>query len=162
MRALSLSSFTEEERLSLIWASEREALMCVRGFASGELVCRKDEYQLDLCFILRGTVDLYERRADKNPFKVASLSEGAFLASWARRTYAIAMIRSEQRRKLRSRQSPRLRLHFRSSATSATGCLSWDACTIPNRCGDARFLSHPVWTNPGDQRGLGPRLRKAG
>jgi hypothetical protein len=55
------ASFTEEERLSFIWAFEREALMCVRGFASGELVCREGEYQLDLCFILRGTVDLYER-----------------------------------------------------------------------------------------------------
>lgn len=72
------ASFTEEERLSFMWAFEREALICVRGFARGELVCRKGEYELDLCFILRGTVDLYERSADQNAFKVASLSEGDF------------------------------------------------------------------------------------
>lgn len=72
------ASFSEEERLSFIWAFEREAPMCVRRFASGEFVCRKGEYQLDLCFILRGTVDLYDRTADGSAFKVASLSEGDF------------------------------------------------------------------------------------
>ena len=35
------ASFTEEERLSFILAFEREALMCVRRFASGELVWRR-------------------------------------------------------------------------------------------------------------------------
>jgi CRP-like cAMP-binding protein/Fe-S-cluster-containing hydrogenase component 2 len=72
------ASFTEEESLSFRWAFEREALMCVRGFASGEFVCHKGEYQLDLCFILRGTVDLYDHTADGSAFKVASLSEGDF------------------------------------------------------------------------------------
>ena len=72
------ASFSEEERLSFSWAFEREALMCVRRFSSGEFVCRKDEYQLDLCFILRGTVDLYDHTADGSALKVASLSEGDF------------------------------------------------------------------------------------
>ena len=40
-----------------------------------EFVCRKGEYQLDLCFILRGTVDLYDHAADESAFKVGSLSE---------------------------------------------------------------------------------------
>jgi CRP-like cAMP-binding protein len=52
--------------------------MCVRRFASREFVCRKGEYQLDLCFILRGTVDLYDHAADESTFKVGSLSEGDF------------------------------------------------------------------------------------
>ena len=72
------ASFSEEERLSFSWAFEREALMCVRRFANGEFVCRKDEYQLDLCFILRGAVDLYDHTADGSALKVASLSEGDF------------------------------------------------------------------------------------
>jgi len=77
------ASLTEEERLSFVWAFEREAFMCVRRFASGEFACRKGEYQLDLCFILRGTVDLYDRTADRSTLKVAPLSEGGFLASGA-------------------------------------------------------------------------------
>jgi CRP-like cAMP-binding protein/Fe-S-cluster-containing hydrogenase component 2 len=72
------ASFTEEERFSFIRAFEREELMCVGRFASGEFVCRKGEYQLDLCFILRGTVDLYDRTVNGSAFKVASLSEGNF------------------------------------------------------------------------------------
>ena len=77
------ASFTEEERLSFGWAFEREALMCVRRFANGNFVCHKDEYQLDLCFILRGTVDLYAHTPDGSSLKVASRAEGAFLPSRA-------------------------------------------------------------------------------
>ena len=35
------ASLTEEERLSFVWAFEREAFMYVRRFASGEFACRK-------------------------------------------------------------------------------------------------------------------------
>jgi len=72
------TTFTEEQRNAFIDAIKREPGMRVRRFASQVLICRKGEYDLDLCFILRGAVDLYDETADGRRAKVASRPEGAF------------------------------------------------------------------------------------
>jgi CRP-like cAMP-binding protein/Fe-S-cluster-containing hydrogenase component 2 len=71
-------TFTDEERIAFIDASQREPAMCVRRFGEGQMVCRKGEYELDLCFVLRGAVDLYDQAADGTRVKVATIPEGAF------------------------------------------------------------------------------------
>jgi len=72
------ATFTEPQRNSFITACEREAGMCVRRFGGGQLICKKGEYELDLCFILRGKVDLYDEAADGSRVKAASIPAGAF------------------------------------------------------------------------------------
>lgn len=80
--ALALSSLFDFHRATadLIHQrmSERGAGMCVRRFGGGQLICRKGEYELDLCFILRGRVDLYDVAADGSRVKAASIPRGAF------------------------------------------------------------------------------------
>ena len=72
------STFNDEQRTAFLEAFEREAEMRVRRFPAHGLVCRKGEYELDLCFILRGAVDLYDEAPDGTRRKVASHPEGAF------------------------------------------------------------------------------------
>jgi CRP-like cAMP-binding protein/Fe-S-cluster-containing hydrogenase component 2 len=72
------STFSDEQRATFIDALKREPGMCLRRFVAQELICRKGEYELDLCFVLRGTVDLYDEGVDGHRTKVASLPEGAF------------------------------------------------------------------------------------
>ncbi len=54
------SRFTAEQREGFLKAFDREAAMRVRQFRRGDLICGKGEYELDLCFILKGGVDLFE------------------------------------------------------------------------------------------------------
>lgn len=77
-RSPLFGTFSDEQRSAFVEAFGREPAMCVRRFAPRELVCRKGEYELDLCFILQGTVDLYDTTPEKGRAKVASLAEGAF------------------------------------------------------------------------------------
>jgi CRP-like cAMP-binding protein/Fe-S-cluster-containing dehydrogenase component len=72
------ATFTEQQRTSFLNTYQHEAGMCVRRFAGGQLICKKGEYELDLCFILRGKVDLYDVAADGSRVKAASIPAGAF------------------------------------------------------------------------------------
>jgi CRP-like cAMP-binding protein len=51
-------TFTDEQRDALLAAYEREPGLRVRSFDDGEIICRKGAYELDLCFVLSGEVDL--------------------------------------------------------------------------------------------------------
>jgi CRP-like cAMP-binding protein/Fe-S-cluster-containing hydrogenase component 2 len=55
------SQFTDRQRAALLAAYEHESGMGVRLFEHGAVVCRKGEYELDLCVILSGAVDLWEK-----------------------------------------------------------------------------------------------------
>jgi CRP-like cAMP-binding protein/Fe-S-cluster-containing dehydrogenase component len=68
--------FSDEQRAAFLDGYHREAAMRVRHFAAHELVCRKGEYELDLCFILKGAVDLYDEVAGTGRTRVASLAAG--------------------------------------------------------------------------------------
>jgi CRP-like cAMP-binding protein/Fe-S-cluster-containing hydrogenase component 2 len=70
--------FSDEQRTGFLNAYQREKGMRLRRFAAGQIVCRKGEYELDLCFILSGTVDLYDEVPEHGRIKVATLSAGAF------------------------------------------------------------------------------------
>jgi len=70
--------FDDEQRKSFLSAYQREAGMHLRRFAAGDLVCSKGEYELDLCFILSGAVDLYDDVAGKGRMKTATIPSGAF------------------------------------------------------------------------------------
>ena len=76
------------------------------------------------------------------------------------RKYAIATIRSEPRRKLRSRQGLMLRLHFRSSATCVMDCPSWDVCTIAQPARRCAFLRRPCSDKRRRSEGARPRSVK--
>src|SRR5438445_8267323 len=70
--------FSEEQRDAFLHAYEHEASIGLRRFASGELICRKGEYELDLCFILSGTVDLFGEDPARGRALVATLPAGRF------------------------------------------------------------------------------------
>ena len=72
------ATFTEQQRTSFIDACQHDAGMCVRRFAEGQLICKKGEYELDLCFVLRGKVDLFDVAADGSRIRAASIPAGAF------------------------------------------------------------------------------------
>jgi len=78
LAAISLFvSFTQEQRDAFLRAYEQEPEMGIRTFDGGEAVCRKGEYELDLCLILSGRVDLFEDEAHGRAH-VASLGAGTF------------------------------------------------------------------------------------
>jgi CRP-like cAMP-binding protein/Fe-S-cluster-containing dehydrogenase component len=52
--------FSDEQREAFLRAFDSEAAMRVAQFGRGALVCAKGEYELDLCFVLKGAVDLFE------------------------------------------------------------------------------------------------------
>ena len=52
--------FSDEQRDAFLRAFDSEAAMRVAQFRRGELICSKGEYELDLCFILKGGVNLFE------------------------------------------------------------------------------------------------------
>ena len=52
--------------------------MRVLAFQPAEKVCDKGKYELDLCFILKGSIDLFDQVVGKGYIKVASLPAGAF------------------------------------------------------------------------------------
>ena len=68
--------FTDEERTAFLDGYNREPAMRVRPFAANELVCKKGEYELDLCFVLKGSVDLYDEVAGTGRTRVASIAAG--------------------------------------------------------------------------------------
>jgi CRP-like cAMP-binding protein/Fe-S-cluster-containing hydrogenase component 2 len=70
--------FSDEQREGFLSAYQREAGMRIRRFAPGGVVCRKGEYELDLCFILEGAVDLYDDVAGRGRVKIFTMAAGAF------------------------------------------------------------------------------------
>ena len=72
------ADFTEQQRQSFQDAYRREDGMRVQHFDPRGRVCDKGQYELDLCFILRGSVDLYDHQPTTGYTRVASLAEGSF------------------------------------------------------------------------------------
>jgi CRP-like cAMP-binding protein len=71
-------SFTAKERDAFLQAYERDPALCMRRFAPGDLVCRKGEYELDLFFVLSGSVDLLDDLPDVGRVRIATLEAGNF------------------------------------------------------------------------------------
>jgi CRP-like cAMP-binding protein/Fe-S-cluster-containing hydrogenase component 2 len=69
--------FTEEQRDAFLRAYELEPALGTRRFSLGEVICRKGEYELDLCLVLSGQVELYDDEAHGR-LLVATLSAGMF------------------------------------------------------------------------------------
>ena len=70
--------FNREQQQHFLDAYGRGEGIGVKSFQKGDLICRKGEYELDLCFILAGAADLYDNVAGEGYKKVASLPAGVF------------------------------------------------------------------------------------
>ena len=71
------AGFTEDQRDAFLRAYEQEPAIGMRRFNPGEVICRKGEYELDLCFVLTGEVELFDDEAHGR-IHVATLHEGMF------------------------------------------------------------------------------------
>ncbi|HEX4211503.1 MAG TPA: cyclic nucleotide-binding domain-containing protein [Candidatus Binataceae bacterium] len=71
-------TFTDEQRDSFLAAYERETGLCVRSFDDGAIICRKGEYELDLCFILSGGVNLVDEVEGLGRTTLIALDQGNF------------------------------------------------------------------------------------
>jgi CRP-like cAMP-binding protein/Fe-S-cluster-containing hydrogenase component 2 len=60
-RCDAFSTFTDHERESFEHAFEHEYGMCVRRFAPGALICRKGDFELDLCIVLDGRAEVHDK-----------------------------------------------------------------------------------------------------
>jgi CRP-like cAMP-binding protein/Fe-S-cluster-containing hydrogenase component 2 len=69
--------FTEEQREAFLHAYELEPTLGMRRFNAGQVICRKGEYELDLCLVLSGAVELFDDAAHGR-VHVATLSAGMF------------------------------------------------------------------------------------
>jgi cGMP-dependent protein kinase 2 len=70
--------FSPQHRDNFLDAYQRNGGTRLRRFAAGELVGRKGEYEVDLCFVLKGAVELFVRAPGNRRFNVATLRAGAF------------------------------------------------------------------------------------
>jgi CRP-like cAMP-binding protein/Fe-S-cluster-containing hydrogenase component 2 len=70
-------SFTDDQREAFLRAYEQEPAIGMRCFNPGEVICRKGEYELDLCFVLSGEVELLDHE-DHELIHVATLRAGMF------------------------------------------------------------------------------------
>jgi len=69
-------SFSDDQRDAFLKAYENEPAIRLRTFKTGDIICRKGEYELDLCFILTGAVDLIDRYGEKDQVFVIGLEAG--------------------------------------------------------------------------------------
>jgi CRP-like cAMP-binding protein/Fe-S-cluster-containing hydrogenase component 2 len=69
--------FTEDQRDAFLRAYEFEPALGMRRFNPGEVICRKGEYELDLCFVLSGEIDLVEDETHGS-VHVANMGPGMF------------------------------------------------------------------------------------
>jgi CRP-like cAMP-binding protein/Fe-S-cluster-containing hydrogenase component 2 len=69
--------FTENQRDSFLRAYESDPAIRLQRFAAGEVVCRKGEYELDLCFVLSGNVELFDYLSGERQ-KLTTLKAGRF------------------------------------------------------------------------------------
>ncbi|HKD66173.1 MAG TPA: cyclic nucleotide-binding domain-containing protein [Candidatus Binataceae bacterium] len=60
-RCDALGTFSDHERESFLHAFEHEYGMVVRRFAPGDLICRRGEFELDLCIVLDGRAEVHDR-----------------------------------------------------------------------------------------------------
>lgn len=65
------TSFSQEQREAFVKACDREAAMRVQQFDRDALVCGKGEFELDLCVVLKGAVNLCEVGGDRVRTQVA-------------------------------------------------------------------------------------------
>lgn len=70
--------FTDEQRDSFLRAYEHDPAIYIRRFTRGEAICRKGEYELDICVVLSGSVELSDELPDGGRVTVATLERGAF------------------------------------------------------------------------------------
>jgi CRP-like cAMP-binding protein/Fe-S-cluster-containing hydrogenase component 2 len=71
------TSFTDDQRDAFLHAYEQEPTIGMRRFNPGEVICRKGEYELDLCFVLSGEIELLQDEAHGR-VHVATLTAGMF------------------------------------------------------------------------------------
>ncbi|MBV8362427.1 MAG: cyclic nucleotide-binding domain-containing protein [Deltaproteobacteria bacterium] len=69
--------FTEDQRDAFLRAYEFEPALGMRRFNRGEMICHKGEYELDLCFVLSGEVELFDYQS-QGRIHVATLRAGMF------------------------------------------------------------------------------------
>jgi CRP-like cAMP-binding protein/Fe-S-cluster-containing hydrogenase component 2 len=69
-------TFTDDQRDALLKAYEHEPGLRVRVFKPADIICRKGQYELDLCFILRGSVNLIDEIGGEKEIFRATLHEG--------------------------------------------------------------------------------------
>jgi len=69
-------NFNDDQRDAFLKAYENEPGIRLRAFKPGEIICRKGEYELDLCLILGGGVDLIDRYGEDDQVLVAALEAG--------------------------------------------------------------------------------------
>jgi CRP-like cAMP-binding protein/Fe-S-cluster-containing hydrogenase component 2 len=60
-RCDAFRTFTEQQRASFEHALEHEYGMIVRRFAPGDFICRRGEFELDLCIVLEGRAEVHDR-----------------------------------------------------------------------------------------------------
>lgn len=70
--------FNEEQKRHFLDAYERGEGIQLKIFRNAELICKEGEYELDLCFVLSGSADLWDKVAGQGYMKVASLPAGSF------------------------------------------------------------------------------------
>ena len=73
-----LSGFSDAQRETLRHGIGDDPAARVRHFERGDKACSKGEFELDLCFILKGSVDLFDAVADAKRARVATLIAGQF------------------------------------------------------------------------------------
>ena len=71
-------TFTDEQRDAFLAAYEREPGLAVRAFDDAEIVCRKGAYELDLCFVLSGGVNLVDQVEGLGSTVLFTLDQGNF------------------------------------------------------------------------------------
>ena len=71
------ASFTDEQRDAFLRAYEQEPAIGMRRFNAGDVISSKGEYELDLCFVLNGEIDLREDEAHGRAH-VATFGSGMF------------------------------------------------------------------------------------
>ena len=70
--------FNQEQKEHFLQAYERGEGIQLKTFRHGQMICRQGEYELDLCFVLSGSADLWDKVAGGGYMKVASLPAGSF------------------------------------------------------------------------------------
>jgi CRP-like cAMP-binding protein/Fe-S-cluster-containing hydrogenase component 2 len=71
-------TFTDEQRNAFLAAYEREPGLVVRTFDEAEIICHKGAYELDLCFVLSGGVNLVDELEGLGRTVLFTLDQGNF------------------------------------------------------------------------------------
>lgn len=73
------ADFSSEQRVALVRAAaEPDSGLRLRHFGAGEVLGRKGEYELTVCCVLSGVVDLLDPAPHRQPTLVASMGAGEF------------------------------------------------------------------------------------